>query len=407
MQKNYKLLILSFFLLNLAVWITWVEVKYGIPKLVKYVLSVSVLGIIIFYWLRNPSKPVTGIWFYPVIMIFVLWSVIMLISAISGFSSISYLQLALADTYFFIPYLLPLILLFTKFELKFFGNLFYCSYILIIPAIIIQFYFILTGPSQENWLEQTNMIGIMDIGSFFLLLTAHFSEKRSISFLVLCYYLLWIILWSFYGRRGALVNNLLLLVFMVIIRLRSSFVKTYDRLRFFLSLLVLLMLFLVYGYLLTSSYAFQRGFSMSAFDESRGSVFSAFFYDFGASTSDWIFGRGINGTVLRSFISFDEFPIIENGFLTILLKGGLLYSIPFVLILLRASYLGFFRSNNDLVKALASYIFIYLIVMALFNLPSYSTNYILLWISVSACFTASLRNCSNEEVYQVINFRFR
>jgi hypothetical protein len=97
----------------------------------------------------------------------------------------------------------------------------------------------------------------------------------------------------------------------------------------------------------------------------------------------------------------------ENGFITILLKGGLLYSIPFILIFLRASYLGLTKSNNELVKALASLILIQVMYMFTWGLPTFSTQYIFIWISVSACFTPEVREYSNEQIYQVINMDFK
>lgn len=212
-------------------------------------------------------------------------------------------------------------------------------------------------------------------------------------------------MWSVYGRRGALVNNLLGLFFMIIIRLRSSFFKLADRMRIYYTGLLLIILFLAFGYLFMSTYVFQRGFNKYAFEESRGIVFEGFFNDF-SSTSEWIFGRGLNGTVFRDINSVTRFTEIENGFLTIVLKGGLLYLIPYILILLRAGYLGFFRSKNDIVKAMASIVLIQLIMMSSFGLPAYSSKYIFIWICVSVCFTSEIRNLSNDAVYQAINFSF-
>lgn len=402
-MKNNKLLIFSLFFINLYNWIIYVEGKYSIPWIVKYALSILSLGILIFYRFKNPSKPVSGISFYFIIMIFVLWSIFLLTNAILGIDSIFFVQRILGDPYLFIPYLLPLFLLFTKFNLDFFSDLFYYSFLFIVPGIIIQLLVILSGLSPENWSGQSNLIKIFDICGAFLLLTAHISRKKYISYYVLCYYLLWILLWSFYGRRGALIQNMLLLIFMVIIRLRSSLVKAFDRFKIYLSGLLILVLFLAFGYLFTSSYAFQRGFSRDAFIESRGTVFQGFFYDFGSRKPDWIFGRGIDGTILRSFSEYNESSTIENGFLTMLLRGGLVYSIPYLLILLRASYLGFFRSKNDLVKALASFILIQVIMMFSFGLPDFSSRYIFIWISVSVCFTPVMRNRSNDEISQAIN----
>ena len=407
MQKKYILIFLAFLLLNIFGWIILpaVELGYGIPILVKYFLSIFVLGILIWYRATNPSKPEPGAFFNILLIFFVVWSVILVLLALFKYDGLFFLQRILAIKYFFIPYLLPLILLYIKFDLEFFGELFHVSFLFLIPSLIIQSLVLLINVSQTNWLAQSSLIGIFDIGLVLLLLTAHIFRKKYIFYFALCYYLLWVLLWSLYGRRGMLVNSVFVLLFMVIIRFRSTFLTFNDRLKMVVSTFLLILLFLAYGYLFTSTYVFQRGFSMDAVTQSRGTVFEAFFYDF-KSTTDWIFGRGLDGTVLRSFNSYSQFSQIENGFLTILLKGGLLYSIPFVIILLRASYLGFFRSKNDLAKALASIIFIHVIMMVSFNLPEYSTYYILVWISVSACFTPSIRNCSNEEVYQVINSRF-
>lgn len=406
MRRNYQLLILSLFLVNLFGWISAVETTFGIPQVVKYLLSISILGIILYYKFKNPSKPTTDGLFYPLIVIFVFWSFVLIIFALLRIDNLFYIQRILSQRFFFIPYLLPIILLYTKFDIKFFGNLFYYSSWLIIPCFLIQLYTVVIGKSATNWGEQVGLIIMFDIGSIFLLFTSHMSKNKYTTYVVIGYYLLWTILWSFYGRRGMLIENVILLVFMIIIRLRTSFLKFPDRMKIYYSIYLLVLFFIMFSYLFTSSYAFQRGFGGDAFEESRGLVFEAFFYDF-HTTADWIFGRGLDGRILRFTSSDQVFTAVENGFLTILLKGGLLYSVPFVLILLRASYLGFFRSKNDLLIALAALVLIHVIMMFYFNLPDFSTRYILVWISASACFNPELRNYSNLEVYKILNSHFK
>jgi hypothetical protein len=406
MNKKYKLLIVSFLALNFYGWILAVEVKYGIPEIVKYVLSVSVLCIMIWYKFKNPIKPLPGGFLNIVIVVFVVWSLILVVASVLRANSIFFIQMALAMPYYLIPYLLPVLLLYSKFDLNFFSNLFFYSFILIIPSLIIQLLIIATGLSQENWSEQANLIRIFDIASFLLLFTGHLARKKYIFNLALIYNLIWFLLWAYYGRRGMMADNLLLIIMMVVIRLKSLSLNRSDRFRMYFLGLIAFLLLLSFGYLFSSTYAFQRGFDSSALEESRGSVFETFFYDFG-TLNDWVFGRGLDGTVLRSFNTNNMYSSVENGFLTILLKGGLLFSIPFLLILFRAIYLGFFRTKNDLTKALSAYIFVFFIIMGYFNLPDYSTHYILLWISVSACFTPALRNHSNEEVYLAINSHFK
>jgi hypothetical protein len=250
------------------------------------------------------------------------------------------------------------------------------------------------------------MISLFDMGSTFLLLLSHFSRKKYVSYFILLYCLIWVFLYAFYGRRGGFINSLLVLIFMVLMRIRSTILRQDERFKIYFLGLLIVIIFLAFGYLITSTYVFQRGFSREAFEASRATVFEDYFNDFNL-TKDWVFGRGINGTILRSLVDSEQSHTIENGFLVVLLKGGLVYLVPFLLILLRASYLGVFRSNNDLARALGYIIFLYVILMSAFNLPSYSVGYIIVWISASACYTKSLRDHSNLQVYQAINSHFR
>lgn len=398
MQRNYKLFIFSLFLLNLFWWISSVESEYGIPQVVKYMLSIFVLGIIIYYRFSIPSKPTPGRLFYPLVIIFLTWSVILFIAAGINFNNMFYIQRIFGQPHFIIPYILPLFLLYTRFNLEFFSEYFHYIFILIIPAILIEMVIIFTGISRNNWGEQILRISIFDLGSYFLLLTAHLSKKRYKFNIAFFYTLLMIFLLAQFGRRGSFLEYILILAAMIIMRLKSRLLSRNDRFIIYFAVLFLIIMLTTYGHLATSSYVFERGFSKDAFEASRGTVMEGFFLDFN-STSDFIFGRGFEGTVLRSTLTGNEADYIENGFLVLLLKGGVLYLIPFLILLLRAIYLGLFMSNNDMVKALAYLLLIYIIIMFGYNLPLYSTKYIFMWISVSACFTPELRDASNEEIF--------
>lgn len=403
MRRNYILFFIALLAVNLYQWITIVESTYGIPKIVKYALSAFAIGTLIYNRITKPSKPNPGGLFYAVIVVFSIWSVLFIFFSVLKFDSVFYIQLAFADPYFFIPYLLPLLLLFTKTDIEFFRYYFQFATFLIFPAILMQFLTIIIGLSQITWAEQVARIGIFDMYYGYLLLTAYTLKKKYVSRIILIYFFIMLFLYSYYGRRGVLVEYSVLFVFMILLMLRSSLLTFNDRIKIYFAGLVFVILLLAFGYLATSSYAFQRGFSKEAVYESRGSVYEDFFLDFN-TTSDWIFGRGIDGKILRSInLEAGTSNTIENGFLTVILKGGLLYMIPFVLILLKASYLGFFKSKNEMVKALAAMIFIYVVMMAYFNLPVFSTKYILIWVSATICFNKEIRNYENDEVYARLN----
>lgn len=405
MPRDQKLLFLSFISINIFLWLQGVEFKYGIPQIVKYIFSLSSLIVIIRYGLKNPFRPKLGGLFNPLLIFFVGWSIFLLISSILTFNSLFYFQRLFGQRFFFIPYLLPLFIVFTKFDLSFFRNYLMLSLILIIPALLFQVMLIGTGVSPSNWTEQTATIYIFDIGSWLLILSVHYFRKRYVSFIVVIYFSLWVVLWALYGRRGMLIETLLLFIIMIYFRLKSPLLSRNDRMKIYFSGITLAILLISFGYIVTSTYAFQRGISKEGFEESRGEVFENFYQDFN-SASDWVIGRGLDGRVMRTIIrGEDSGDLIENGFLHLVLKGGLLYLIPYVMILLKASYLGFFKSNNDLVKGLASLLLIQLIMMFYHNLPDYSVRYILVWIAVSACFNKELRDLNNTDVLEAIHNR--
>ncbi len=404
MLRNYKLLLFSFILLNLLNWINWVEFKYGIPQIVKYILSVFVFSTIIYYRLTKPSKLVKDDLFYPVIIWFLIWSLVLLLSSLLQVNNIIYLQRIFADRFFFIPYLLPLVILYIKFDLVFFKYLFRYAYLLMFPVVLIEIFILLFNLSPADWLKHMEAINIFNIGSSFLLLTAHLSKRRAVSTIVIIYYLLFIILALVYGRRGIVIMILLLLIAMLYLRMRSKVLKLEHRIKIYLIGLLILVLIPILANVISSSYAFERGFSKKGFDESRGLVFRDFYDDFD-SVKDWIFGRGIDGRIYRSILTNEEtLDIVEHGYLTVILRGGLLYLVPFIFILLRAAYLGILHSNNDLVKALSILILIHMIMMFYFNLPEYSTNYIFIWISVGVCLTPSIRSQTNHNIFKALNF---
>ncbi|MFZ2340217.1 MAG: hypothetical protein WAW07_10920 [Bacteroidales bacterium] len=256
--------------------------------------------------------------------------------------------------------------------------------------------------NRTSWFEQTTRIFIFDIGSSLVLLTAHLYYRKYVSYIIIGYFVVYVFLWSFFGRRGMIVEYSLLLFMMLIMRLKSPLVERHDRMKIYFLGLLFVLLIIGFGHLFSDTYAFQRGFSRTALEESRGQVITDFFNDF-STTEDWLIGRGLLGTVSRSILGYEEAGFIENGFLNILLKGGLLFALPFIIIMLRAVYLGFFKTRNELTKSLAIIILVHLIMMGYFNLPDYSPKYILTWIAIAACFNPELRNISNRDLLDALN----
>jgi len=400
--RNWRLLIFAFLLLNAFTWVTWAEYSYGIPQIVKYILSLSVLAVLILYAFTYPSRMIHQDGFSVIFYWFFGYSAYLLIASIFNFNALIYIQRTFADRTFFLPYLIPLIVLLIKFDISFFLTLFRYAVPLMFLVLFVQLFIFAFELSPANWLEQFERINLFNIGSSFLILISHFSRRKYVSAILILHYILFIILALVYGRRGGAISGLLLLLFMIFLRLRSPLINIKKRVAMYIMGLLLVVIVFSFGYLLQSTYAFERGFSKDAFEESRGAVFRDFHEDF-TSASDWIFGRGIMGRVYRSFYSGGSLDIVEQGFLTVILRGGLLYLIPFVLIFFRAIYLGFFKSNNDMIKALSILVFLHILLMFYFNLPDYSTYYVFIWIAIGACYNPNLRAISNADFYKAIN----
>ncbi len=84
------------------------------------------------------------------------------------------------------------------------------------------------------------------------------------------------------------------------------------------------------------------------------------FYEDMDSPTDWIFGRGMSGRYKSHELEdIDDLyrTTIETGYLNIILHGGVLMLIPYLLILSYASYKGFFYSRSKYVKYFSLYIF--------------------------------------------------
>ena len=140
-------------------------------------------------------------------------------------------------------------------------------------------------------------------------------------------------------------------------------------------------------------------------EDTRTDLFTMFFSDM---RHHFIFGKGMNASYYFPLGGFEidgvyygrvEYRyLIENGYLQLMLTGGIVYIVLYVLVLLPAAILGFFKSSNLFVKACGIVIFLRLIDMFLYGLPALNLAYILVWICVGICYKESMRRLSNDEI---------
>jgi hypothetical protein len=256
-----------------------------------------------------------------------------------------------------------------------------------------------TGMTGEEYSDYVMMTG----GSYLFLF--------STTFMLLCYAFvpskyritvffattISIIFTLYTARRGNLFMNLLFLIFTFYLYVFSSKKgSVYTKLLFALTIVAVgIFTFFMYADS-TFSLIFTR-----LDDDSRAPVEKAFFDSFKGETLDWIFGRGINGSYYiilfeDSFVNYRNG--IETGYLDIILKGGLISLSMFLFFLLNSAYLGFFKTNNMLTKAMAFYLVAHVIYLIPFGLPSFSLEYVIVWICVLYCQSKVWRKKSDFDV---------
>jgi len=139
-------------------------------------------------------------------------------------------------------------------------------------------------------------------------------------------------------------------------------------------------------------------------DDTRSEVTTYFYRDF--KIKDWIIGRGINGQYFCPGVEDGEGRIsvyrsvIETGFLQIILNGGIVSLLLFIMISVPALIKGLFHSNNLLIKAAGIWILLFYLYAYPGTPTIFSLNYILVWISIGACYSQELRYLTDDEIFK-------
>lgn len=143
--------------------------------------------------------------------------------------------------------------------------------------------------------------------------------------------------------------------------------------------------------------------SQRATEDSRSGVEEMFFEDFDKSpVEDWIFGRGMDGGYYQPVKNevtdeiIDYRQGIETGYLTMMLKGGLLYDLVVILMMMVALH-GAFRKENDVsIKYIAAILITYFLDMYTTNpVVDYGVRSILFWFIISVLLQDKIYNYGN------------
>ena len=205
-----------------------------------------------------------------------------------------------------------------------------------------------------------------------------------------------LLIYAVAARRGSTFTTAMLFLFNI-----YFFVKRKSQAAKFIS--IVLSVFVIIGafYFFMSSDLFsfihQRGL-----EDSRSGVDKALLEQMGSW--ELIFGKGLNGRYYYPLSSDDYLRGwrygSETGFYNIVLKGGYLMAIFYIVILLYPALLGIFKSKNTLCKALGFYIILSLIKLYPFGWLSFNLEFLIIWMGVAMCQNQHILQMNDWQIYK-------
>lgn len=122
--------------------------------------------------------------------------------------------------------------------------------------------------------------------------------------------------------------------------------------------------------------------------------------------SDWelVFGKGLNG---RYYFPLRQDDYLggwrygsETGFFNIVLKGGYLMAILYIILLAYPALTAILKSKNTLCKALGFYIILSLVELYPFGWLSFNLKFLIIWMGIALCLNKVTREMSDRQIYE-------
>lgn len=295
----------------------------------------------------------------------------------------------------YLAYLAPLIVFF-PINLNFYKKLFDILFVAGIIFLCIDVLFIKS--LLDRSFETQNVIesfAILSIPSGFLLLTFkyHTRKKNLISTGVMVVSLLFSI---YKARRGLSAITLAILIsayFVFLIEGRKKILILYFSVLFVLLGALKFSDTYKLGQNKLFSFLLERGDA-----DTRTGV--EIYFDEDMSPTDWVIGKGWNGQYFCPNVDRDQVTnyrnYIETGYLNIILKGGIISLVLYILVLVPSAILCLFFSKNILSKAAGIWIILSILETYPASIVEFDFNYLLVWISAGIGYSGKIRDLSDE-----------
>lgn len=115
----------------------------------------------------------------------------------------------------------------------------------------------------------------------------------------------------------------------------------------------------------------------------------------------YFFGKGIDGEYYSHTYAMKR-GIVETGFSHMMLKGGFVFVFLYIIIMIRAIFLGFFYSKNKFSKGLAFYVLVQLVSMYPLPIPTMNLQCFILWYSIALLDNKGIRYTNDDHLLKTI-----
>ncbi len=300
-------------------------------------------------------------------------------------------------------YFAPLLVLFPK-SFYFYKTLFNTIIVFAILYLVLDVVFVkyLLNPDRTS-LISLSVVEIFSQLSFpcgFLLL-AYLYNPRQKQFLIAGVILLSILLAIYRARRGMILMFSDVAIFSYLLYILNS---KFKFLIIYLSILAILCTALYASGIYKPENSHLFGFLAQRGSEDTRSDVEIYFYA-DMKPNDWIRGKGMNGKYFCPGIdegaTTDYRNVIETGYLQMILKGGIINVVLYLLIAVPAIFLGLFFSKNLLSKAAGVWILLSLLHSYPTIVNNFTLQYLIVWISVGICYSKKLRKLQDRQLQEI------
>lgn len=197
----------------------------------------------------------------------------------------------------------------------------------------------------------------------------------------------------FMARRGFAFMNVLSIVSFCLLYFKYDSTRV-TKFHFFILFLVVLVI--IYFLYINFSEDFLETILERGFEDTRSSVTRGFWKD--VTGIDAIIGRGWLGVYYEEHFDDPYRREIETGFLALILRGGWIYLVLYLSVLLYSAYKGLFSSRSIFVKSFAVLILLHIVDLYPHGWPAFSLNYFSIWLGVYICLFNPYRHLSDMEI---------